>query len=572
LKNKKGGEMLSDLEIAQKAEIKPVMEIAEKAGISEEYLELYGKHKAKISLDILEKMKDKSNGKYIDVTAITPTPLGEGKTVTTIGLSQGIGKLGKNVFTCIRQPSLGPVFGIKGGAAGGGYSQVIPMEDFNLHLTGDVHAVGLAHNLLAAFVDNSVLKKNPLNIDPQAINWSRVVDVSDRFLRNIIIGLGGKENGIPRETGFDITVASEVMAILALTTDLFDLRKKLAKIIVAQTRDKKLVTAEDIKVAGAMTVLLRDAIKPTLMQTLEHTPVFVHAGPFANIAHGNSSVIADRIAVKLADYVVTESGFGADCGMEKFMNIKCRYSGLTPDCVVIVATIRALKMHSGKFNVVPGKPLEKGLTEENIEAVREGSCNLVKMIESAKLFGVPVVVAVNRFTPDTEKEIETVREIASNAGADDVALSEVWEKGGDGGTELAEKVVKACEKEKDFRFLYSDDMSIKEKIETIATKIYGAGKVEYSPLAEKKIKLYTKWGFSNLPICMAKTHLSLSHDPALKGRPEGFTLPVRDIIVSAGAGFLYPLCGEMRTMPGLPSVPAGTKIDIDEEGKVVGLF
>jgi len=572
LKNKKGGEMLSDLEIAQKAEIKPVMEIAEKAGISEEYLELYGKHKAKISLDILEKMKDKSNGKYIDVTAITPTPLGEGKTVTTIGLSQGIGKLGKNVFTCIRQPSLGPVFGIKGGAAGGGYSQVIPMEDFNLHLTGDVHAVGLAHNLLAAFVDNSVLKKNPLNIDPQAINWSRVVDVSDRFLRNIIIGLGGKENGIPRETGFDITVASEVMAILALTTDLFDLRKKLAKIIVAQTRDKKLVTAEDIKVAGAMTVLLRDAIKPTLMQTLEHTPVFVHAGPFANIAHGNSSVIADRIAVKLADYVVTESGFGADCGMEKFMNIKCRYSGLTPDCVVIVATIRALKMHSGKFNVVPGKPLEKGLTEENIEAVREGSCNLVKMIESAKLFGVPVVVAVNRFTPDTEKEIETVREIASNAGADDVALSEVWEKGGDGGTELAEKVVKACEKEKNFRFLYSDDMSIKEKIETIATKIYGAGKVEYSPLAEKKIKLYTKWGFSNLPICMAKTHLSLSHDPALKGRPEGFTLPVRDIIVSAGAGFLYPLCGEMRTMPGLPSVPAGTKIDIDEEGKVVGLF
>ena len=564
--------MLSDIKIAQEAKIKPIMEIAEKAGIGEEYLELYGKYKAKVSLDVFEKIKDKSNGKYIDVTAITPTPLGEGKTVTTIGLSQGIGKLGKNVFTCIRQPSLGPVFGIKGGAAGGGYSQVIPMEDFNLHLTGDVHAVGLAHNLLAAFVDNSVLKKNPLNIDPQTINWSRVIDVSDRFLRNIIIGLGGEENGIPRETGFDITVASEVMAILALTTDLFDLRKKLAKIIVAQTKDKKPVTAEDIKCAGAMTVLLRDAIKPTLMQTLEHTPVFVHAGPFANIAHGNSSIIADRIAIKLADYVVTESGFGADCGMEKFMNIKCRYSGLQPDCVVIVATIRALKMHSGKFNVVPGKPLDKGLTEENIEAVREGSCNLVKMIENARLFGIPVVVAINRFMPDTEKEIETVREIALNAGADDVALSEVWEKGGNGGTELAEKVVKACEKEKDFRFLYSDDMSIKEKIETIATKIYGTGRVEYAPLAEKKIKLYTKWGFSNLPICMAKTHLSLSHDPALKGRPEGFTLPIRDIIVSAGAGFLYPLCGEMRTMPGLPSVPAGTKIDIDEEGKVVGLF
>ena len=570
--SKKGGEMLSDIKIAQEAKIKPIMEIAEKAGIGEEYLELYGKYKAKVSLDVFEKIKDKSNGKYIDVTAITPTPLGEGKTVTTIGLSQGIGKLGKNVFTCIRQPSLGPVFGIKGGAAGGGYSQVIPMEDFNLHLTGDVHAVGLAHNLLAAFVDNSVLKKNPLNIDPQTINWSRVIDVSDRFLRNIIIGLGGEENGIPRETGFDITVASEVMAILALTTDLFDLRKKLAKIIVAQTKDKKPVTAEDIKCAGAMTVLLRDAIKPTLMQTLEHTPVFVHAGPFANIAHGNSSIIADRIAIKLADYVVTESGFGADCGMEKFMNIKCRYSGLQPDCVVIVATIRALKMHSGKFNVVPGKPLDKGLTEENIEAVREGSCNLVKMIENARLFGIPVVVAINRFMPDTEKEIETVREIALNAGADDVALSEVWEKGGNGGTELAEKVVKACEKEKDFRFLYSDDMSIKEKIETIATKIYGTGRVEYAPLAEKKIKLYTKWGFSNLPICMAKTHLSLSHDPALKGRPEGFTLPIRDIIVSAGAGFLYPLCGEMRTMPGLPSVPAGTKIDIDEEGKVVGLF
>jgi len=563
--------MLSDIKIAQKAEIKPIKEIAEKAGIEEKYLELYGNYKAKVSLD-LKKLQDRPYGKYIDVTAITPTPLGEGKTVTTIGLSQAIGKLGKNVFTCIRQPSLGPVFGIKGGAAGGGYSQVIPMEDFNLHLTGDVHAVGIAHNLLAAFVDNSVLKGNKLNINPLTITWPRVVDVSDRFLRNIVIGLGGKENGVPRETGFDITVASEVMAILALTTGLFDLRKRLGKIIVAQNKNSEPVTAEDVKCAGAMTVLLKDAIKPNLMQTLEHTPVFVHAGPFANIAHGNSSIIADMIALKLADYVVTESGFGADCGMEKFMDIKCRYSGLKPDCVVIVCTVRALKMHSGKYKVVPGKPLDKGLIEENIPALKEGSCNLAKQVENAKLFGIPVVVAINRFTTDTEKEIETLKELAIEYGADDVAISEVWEKGGEGGLELAEKVIIACEKEKDFKFLYPDEWDVKKKIETIATKVYGAGKVEYSPLAEKKIKLYTKWRFENLPICMAKTHLSLSHDPNLKGRPEGFTLPIRDVRVSAGAGFLYPLCGEMRTMPGLPTHPAGEKVDIDEEGKVVGLF
>ncbi|HOK57074.1 MAG TPA: formate--tetrahydrofolate ligase [bacterium] len=564
--------MLSDLEIAQRAKIKHIKEIAEKAGIEEEYLELYGNYKAKVSLEILKKLEGRKNGKYIDVTAITPTPLGEGKTVTTIGLSQAIGKLGKKVFTCIRQPSLGPVFGIKGGAAGGGYSQVIPMEDFNLHLTGDVHAVGIAHNLLAAFVDNSVYKGNPLNIDPLSITWPRVVDVSDRFLRNIIIGLGGKENGFPRETGFDITVASEVMAILALTTDIFDLRKRLSKIIVAQTYDKKPVTAEDVKAAGAMTVLLKDTIKPTLMQTLEHTPVFVHAGPFANIAHGNSSIIADLIAIKLAEFVVTESGFGADCGMEKFMNIKCRYSGLKPDCVVIVCSIRALKAHSGKFKVVPGKPLDKGLVEENITALVEGASNLKKQIENAKIFGIPCVVAVNKFITDTEKEIEKVKELAIEFGADDVGVSEVWEKGGEGGIELAEKVIKASEKEKNFQFLYPLDIPIKKKIETIATKIYGAEKVEYSLLAEEKIKLYTKWGFENLPICMAKTHLSLSHDPNLKGAPKGFTLPIRDIRISAGAGFLYPLCGEMRTMPGLPSEPAGTKVDIDEEGKIVGLF
>ncbi len=564
--------MLSDLEIAQKSKMLAINDIAEKSGIDEKFLEAYGRYKAKVSLDILDGIGTKKSGKYIDVTAITPTPLGEGKTVTTIGLSQAIGKLKKSVFTCIRQPSLGPVFGIKGGAAGGGYSQVIPMEDFNLHLTGDVHAVGLAHNLLSAFIDNSILKKNPLDIDPLSITWQRVMDVSDRTLRNIVIGLGGRDNGIPRETGFDITVASEVMAILALTEGLTDIRKRLGKIIVAQSKSKMPVTAEDLKGAGAMTVLLRDAIKPTLMQTLEHTPVFVHAGPFANIAHGNSSIIADRIALRLADYVVTESGFGADCGMEKFMDIKCRYSGLKPDCVVIVSSIRALKMHSGKFRVVPGKPLSKDLVAENITALKEGSCNLVKHIENAKLFGIPVVVAVNRFTTDTDKEIETLKEIAMKAGADDVAMSDVWAKGGEGGIDLAEKVVRNCEKKHDFRFLYPDDWSVKQKIETIATKIYGAANVQYASLAEEKIETYTRWGYAKLPICMAKTHLSLSHDPNLKGRPQGYALPIRDVRLSAGAGFLYPLCGEMRTMPGLPTVPAGTKVDIDADGKVVGLF
>ncbi len=564
--------MLSDLEIAQQAKLKPIREIAENCGISEKFLELYGNYKAKVSLELEKELKDRPVGKYIDVTAITPTPLGEGKTVTTIGLSQAIGKLGKKVFTCIRQPSLGPVFGIKGGAAGGGYSQVVPMEDFNLHLTGDVHAVGLAHNLLAAFIDNSLTKGNPLGIDLHAITWPRVVDVSDRALRHIVIGLGTKDDGVPRETGFDITVASEVMAILALTSDLFDLRKRLGRIIVGQTISKKPVTAEELKAAGAMTVIMRDAIKPTLLQTLEYTPVFVHAGPFANIAHGNSSIIADRLALRLAEYVVTESGFGADCGMEKFMNIKCRVSGLKPDCVVIVVSVRALKMHSGRFKVIPGKPLDRSLIEENIPAIKEGCGNLIKHIENAHLFGVPVVVAINRFTTDTEKEINTVAEISLQAGAENVAVSEVWAKGGQGGLELAEKVLKACEKEKSFRFLYPDDWPIKKKIETIATKIYGAAKVDYQPLAEEKIALYTKWGFSHLPVCMAKTHLSLSHDPALKGRPEGFTLPIRDVRLSAGAGFLYPLCGEMRTMPGLPSVPAGTKVDIDSQGRVVGLF
>jgi len=564
--------VLSDLEIAQAAKLKPIVEVAKDTGIREDELELYGKYKAKVALEILERLKGRPQGKYIDVTAITPTPLGEGKTVTTIGLSLGLNKIGKKVITTIRQPSLGPVFGIKGGAAGGGYSQVLPMEDFNLHLTGDVHAVSIAHNLCAAFLDNSILKGNKLNIDPLSITWRRVVDVSDRFLRNIVIGLGGREDGFPRQTGFDISVASEVMAILALTTGLKDLRTRLGKICLATTYDGKPVTPEDIQVAGAMAVLLKDAIKPNLLQTTENTACFVHAGPFANIAHGNSSIIADQIALRLADYVVTESGFGADCGMEKFMNIKCRYSGLIPNCVVIVCTVRALKMHSGKFTVVPGRPLDEGLVKENLEALDQGMCNLRKNIENAKIFGVPVVVAINKFTTDTDREINLIHKRAIEAGAEDAVLSEVWEKGGEGGKELARAVVKACEKKPDFKFLYPLDISIKEKIEIIATKIYGAKDVSYSPLAEEKIKLYTKLGYDRLPICMAKTHLSLSHEPSWKGEPKGYTLPVRDIRVSAGAGFLYPLCGEMRTMPGLPTIPAGTKVDIDENGRVVGLF
>jgi len=563
----------SDIEIAQAAEMKHIREIADSIGLDEKYLELYGNYKAKVSLDVLEDFKDRPNGKYIDVTAITPTPLGEGKTVNTIGLSMALNKIGKKTITCIRQPSLGPVFGIKGGAAGGGYSQVLPMEDFNLHLTGDIHAVSIAHNLLAAFLDTHIMKGNELNIDPFSITLNRVVDVSDRALRNIIIGLGGPLNGIPRETGYDISVASEVMAILALTTSLKDLRQKLARMVVGSTFDGKAVTAEDLKVAGAMTVLLKDAIKPNLLQTIEHTPCFVHAGPFANIAHGNSSVLADQLAIKLGEYIVTESGFGADCGAEKFMNIKCRYSGLKPDAVVITATIRALKMHGGGFEFIPGQSVNKELMEkQNVEAVEKGCENLEKMIEDMRMFGVPVVVAINHFDYDTAEEIEVVREKAKAAGAEDAVVSKVWLNGGDGGTELAEAVVKAAEKPSEFKFLYPLDWTIKKKIETIAVKIYGADGVDYAPEAEKKIDLYTKQGFDKLPICMAKTHLSLSHDPNLKGRPTGFKVPIRDVRASVGAGFLYPLLGQMRTMPGLPKIPAGTKIDIDENGNIVGLF
>lgn len=564
--------MKSDLEIARKAHLKPIKTIAKNLGLREKELELYGDYKAKVTLSVLERLKKRKNGKYIDVTAITPTPLGEGKTVTTIGLAMSLNRIGKKTTVCIRQPSLGPVFGIKGGAAGGGYSQVVPMEDFNLHLTGDVHAVGLAHNLCAAFLDNSIFKKNPLNIDPASIMWRRVMDVSDRFLRNIKIGLGTKEDGFERDSGFDITVASEVMAILALTDGLKDLRRRLGRIILATTKEGKPVTAEDIKVAGAMAVLLKDAIKPNLLQTLDNTPCFVHAGPFANIAHGNSSILADKIALRLSEYVVTESGFGADCGAEKFFNIKCRTSGLKPDCVVMVCTVRALKMHSSKFSVVAGKPLDPALLEENLEALEAGCANLEKQIENMKLFGIPVVVAINRFATDTKKEIELIRKKAIAAGAEDAILSELWARGSKGGEDLADAVVRACKKKSNFKFLYPLNWPIKKKIETIAKKVYGAGDVQYEQTAERAIELYTRLGYDKLPICMAKTHLSLSHDPKVKGRPRGFTLPVRDVRASVGAGFLYPLCGTMRTMPGLPTHPAGEKVDIDNKGNIVGLF
>ena len=562
----------SDLDIAQAAQMRPITEIAADLGLNEDDLELYGKYKAKIDLEVIERHSATPNGKYIDVTAITPTPLGEGKTTTTVGLAQGLSKLGKKSIAAIRQPSLGPVFGIKGGAAGGGYSQVVPMEDFNLHFTGDNHAVTQAHNLCSAFIDNSIHHGNKLRIDPNAVLWPRVVDVSDRALRQIVLGLGGKPNGYPRETGFDITVASEVMAILALATSLKDLRERLGRTVVAFDYDGAPITAEDLQVAGAMTALLKDAIKPNLIQTLENTPVLVHAGPFANIAHGNSSVIADQIALKLGDYVVTESGFGADMGFEKFANIKCRYSKLAPDAVVIVATVRALKMHSGRYNVVAGKPLDPGLLEEDLDSLATGMVNLEKHIENVGAFGVPAVVCINAFGTDTDAEIELIRQRALAAGAADAVRSTHWADGGEGAVALAEAVITAADKPSEFKLLYSDDDSIKEKIEAIVTKVYGGDGVDYSPLAEKKIRQYNDIGFDKLPICMAKTHLSISHDQSLKGRPKGFRVPVRDIKAAVGAGFLYPLCGDMRTMPGLPSVPGGTRIDIDDDGKIVGLF
>lgn len=576
----------SDIDIAQAATLRPIREVAAALGLSEDDLDLYGKYKAKVHLDVLQRLQDRPQGKYIDVTAITPTPLGEGKTTTTVGLSQALGShLGKRVFTCIRQPSQGPTFSIKGGAAGGGYSQIVPMEDFNLHLTGDIHAVTAATNLLAAAIDARLLHErnygprfkeitglDPLNIDPYTITWKRVVDTNDRALRSIVVGLGAKDDGVPRETGYDIAVASEVMAILALTTSLKDLRQRLGRIVIGQDTAKQPVTAEQLGVAGAMTVLMKDAIMPNLMQTLEGTPAFVHAGPFANIAHGNSSIIADQIALKLADYVVTESGFGSDVGMEKFFDIKCRYSGLIPNVVVLVATIRALKMHGGGPKVVAGRDLDRAYTEENLPLLEAGFANLGKHIQIARQFGVPVVVAINQFKYDTAAEVALVQRLAAETGAYAAVPSNHWARGGEGAIALAEAVVSACEQPSNFQFLYPLDIPIKQKIETIATRIYGAGRVEYSSEANAQIAAYEKAGFGNLPICMAKTHLSLTHDPSVKGVPTGFTLPIREVRASVGAGFIYPLCGEMRTMPGLPSKPVYMQVDIDESGKVVGLF
>ena len=617
----------SDIDIAQEAKLKPITVIAEEVGLLPEELELHGEFKGKVRLSVLERLKNVPDGRYIDVTAITPTPLGEGKSTTMMGLSQALGAhLGKNVVTCIRQPSQGPTFGIKGGAAGGGYSQVIPMEDFNLHLTGDIHAITAANNLLAAAIDARMLhekatpddeklfnalcpadkagarrfspsmlrrlkklginKTDPneltpeerkrfarLDIDPANITFRRVVDTNDRLLRTITIGQGPEEAGNERQTGYDITVASEIMAILALTKDLADMRDRMGNIVIGTSKAGEAVTAEDLGVAGAMTVLMKDAIMPNLMQSLEGTPVFVHAGPFANIAHGQNSIIADRIALKLADYVVTESGFGADIGMEKFFDIKCRTSGLIPQVVVLVATVRALKMHGGGPRVVAGKPLDYAYTTENLDLLRAGLGNMQHHIRNAKKFGVNVVVAVNSFKDDTDKEVELIRQAAVEAGAEDAVVCRHWMEGGKGAIQLAEAVLKAAEKPTNFKFLYPLEMSIKEKIETICTQIYGADGVDYSPEAEKKIELYTRLGFDKLPLCMAKTHLSLSHDPSLKGVPKGFRVPIRDIRASVGAGFLYPLLGEMRTMPGLPTRPVFYDVDLDlETGRVVGLF
>lgn len=566
--------MYTDLYIAQHANLRPVTEIADQLGLGSDDIDVYGSpYVAKVRLDVIDRVKDRPNGKYIDISAITPTPLGEGKSTTLIGLGEAMKHLGKRSVISLRQPSQGPTFGIKGGAAGGGYAQVVPMETFNLNLTGDIHAVTAANNLLAAMVDNRLLRGNPLNINPHSITWKRVVDTNDRALRKIVIGLGGRmEGGIPRETGFDITVASEVMAILALTTSLKDMRMRFGRIVVGLTHDKKPVTAEEIGAAGAMTVLMRDAIRPTILQTLENTPALVHAGPFANVAHGNSSIIADLIGIKTADYLMTESGFGADIGAEKFFNIKCRYSGLTPDACVIVATIRALKSHSGKYKIVAGKALPPEMLENNVADVEAGASNLRKQIENVRLHGVTPVVAINAFETDHPDEIDAVKRIAVESGALGAAVSTHWAGGGKGAIELAELVIHAADQPNQFKFLYDLDQTIKTKIETIATSIYGADGVSYSPVADDQIRSYEANGFGGLPICMAKTHLSLSHDPTLKGAPTGFTLPIREVRASVGAGFIYPICGDMRTMPALPEHPAAERVDIDEDGNIVGLF
>jgi len=616
----------SDIDIAQAAVLKPISQVAEELGLLPEELELYGNYKAKVKLEVLERLAGRPDGKYIDVTAITPTPLGEGKTTTTVGLSQALGAhLGKTVITCIRQPSQGPTFGIKGGAAGGGYSQVIPMEDFNLHLTGDIHAITAANNLLAAAIDTRMMHESlqsdkalfdrlcpkdkkgrrefgvgmvgrlkklgitetdpellsdeqkakfaRLDIDPTTVTWRRAVDVNDRMLRGITVGQGPEERGFEIKTNFYISVASEIMAILALATSLEDMHDRIASMVIGISRKGEPVTADDLGIAGALTVLMKDTIKPNLMQTLEGTPVLVHAGPFANIAHGNSSIMADKIGLKLADYVVTESGFGADMGMEKFFDIKCRYSGNIPNAVVLVVTVRALKMHGGGPKVTAGAPLAPEYTNENLELVEKGAANMLAHIHIARKFGIPVVVAINRFPTDADSELELIRKIAkADDGVVDAVVCDHYSKGGAGAVELGKAVIKAAELKSDFKFLYPLDISIKDKIETIAKEVYGADGVDYSEQAENQIHEFTRLGYDKLPICMAKTHLSLSHDPALKGVPKGFRVPIRDVSASIGAGFLYPLLGTMSTMPGLPTRPAYYDIEIDfKTGKILGL-
>ncbi len=560
----------SDLEIARGANLRPLTEIAEEAGIPVEMLEPYGAGAAKISLDAIEALADRPRARYVVVTAITPTPLGEGKTTTTVGLGQGFGHIGKRATIAIRQPSLGPTFGIKGGAAGGGYSQVVPMELFNLHLTGDMHAVTAAHNMCSAMLDAHIYHGNESGLDLHNITWRRVVDINDRALRNIVVGLGGRLDGVPRESGFDITAASEVMATLALATSLSDLRARLGRIVVGYTKAGDPVTAEDLKAAGAMAVLLKDALKPNLMQTLEGGPALVHTGPFGNIATGNSSIVADRIAIRTGDFLVTEAGFGADMGAERFFNIKCRYSGIDPDAAVMVATVRGLKAHSGNHRIVAGRPLPEALLAENPDEVHAGGDNLRKQLSNMKAHGVTPVVAINAFPGDHDADLAAIGEIADEYGAR-CAITTHFSDGGAGAAELAEAVAEACEEPSSFKVLYEDDLSLKDKIAAVATTVYGADDVEYSATANRQLDTYESAGFGHLPVCIAKTHLSISSDPSLKGAPTGWTLPVREVRASVGAGFVYPICGDMRTMPGLGRQPAAMGIDLDENGEIVGL-
>ena len=560
----------TDLDIARAAHPKPMPEVAAKMGIGEHLLRPYGTELAKISLDAIDELADRPRAKYVVVTAITPTPLGEGKTTTSVGLGQAMSHVGKNAVLSLRQPSMGPTFGIKGGAAGGGYSQVIPMELLNLHLTGDFHAVTAAHNLLSAMVDNHLHHGNELGLDLNIITWRRVLDVNDRSLRNIVVGLGGRMDGVTRQTGFDITAASEVMAILALATSADDLRARLGRIVVGYTSDNRPVTADDLSAAGSMSVIMRDALAPNLLQTIENTPVIVHAGPFGNIAHGNSSVVGDLIGIRGGDYLITEAGFGADMGAERFFNIKCRASGLTPDAAVLVATVRALKAHSGKYRIVAGKALPEDLLAENPDDVMAGAENLRKQVENVKAHGVTPVIAINAFPTDHASEHEAIRKFGESLGAR-VAVCTHFADGGAGAVELAEAVIEACEEESDFGFLYEESDPLKTKIEKVATTIYGAAQVDYAAAASRQLQNYEDNGFGSLPVCIAKTHLSISGDPTLKGAPTGHTLTVREARASVGAGFVYPICGDMSTMPGLASSPAAARIDIDDDGQIVGL-